>query len=232
MLSVGPCSGAPVCSGRPLTAARAAAGGYGDDDAGGGGYRQTFEDTIFVSGMPPDSSQEEIADFFGSIGRIKPDKRTGQPRIWMYKDKMTGQNKGECTVTYEDIEAARSAIGWFSGKEFRGNTIKVSMAERRTSTDRSRGGGGGRGGGGFRGRGRGGGGPPGAAGDWKCPNDECSNVNFAWRNECNRCQTPKADGGGGGGGGGFRGGRGGYRGGRDGGPMRSDYGGRDRDRPY
>ena len=70
---------------------------------------------------------------------------------------MTGQNKGECTVTYEDVEAARSAIDWFSGKEFGGNTIKVSMAERRTATDRSRGGGRG----GFRGRGRGGGGPPG-----------------------------------------------------------------------
>ena len=81
----------------------------------------------------------------------------------MYKDKMTGQNKGECTVTYEDVEAARSAIDWFSGKEFGGNIIKVSMAERRTSTDRTRGGGGGGGRGGFRGRGRGGGGggPPG-----------------------------------------------------------------------
>ncbi|XP_037089542.1 transcription initiation factor TFIID subunit 15-like [Pollicipes pollicipes] len=129
--------------------------------------------------MPPESSTEEVANFFGSIGRIKLDKRTGLPRIWMYKDKMTGSNKGECTVTYDDVEAAKSAIDWFSGKDFRGNTIKVSMAERR------------------------------AAGDWKCPNDDCGNVNFAWRHECNRCQT-----------------------GRDGGPMRHDYGGRDRDRPY
>ena len=30
---------------------------------------------------------------------------------------------------------------------------------------------------------------------------ECDNNNFSWRNECNRCKTPRADGGGGGGGG-------------------------------
>ena len=58
--------------GRGLTVARGAAGGFGGgDDSGGGGFRQTFEDTIFVSGMPPESTSEEIADFFGSIGRIK-----------------------------------------------------------------------------------------------------------------------------------------------------------------
>jgi len=89
--------------------------------------------------MDPSASQAEIADFFGSIGRIKPDRRTGDPRIWMYKDKMSGRNKGECTVTYEDVEAAKSAIDWFNGKDFRGYTIKVSVAERRTATDRSQG---------------------------------------------------------------------------------------------
>jgi len=185
--------------------------------------------------MDPSASQAEIADFFGSIGRIKPDRRTGDPRIWMYKDKMSGRNKGECTVTYEDVEAAKSAIDWFNGKDFRGYTIKVSVAERRTATDRSQGTPRGRGG--FGGRGRGRGGPPGGQeGDWPCPSSDCGNVNFAWRNECNRCQTPISGGGGGGGGYRGRGGGGGYRGGGGGGgggPMR-DYGGRGggRDRPY
>lgn len=31
----------------------------------------TQEDTIFVAGMNPDSTEEEIADHFGSIGIIK-----------------------------------------------------------------------------------------------------------------------------------------------------------------
>ena len=32
-------------------------------------------------------------------------------------------------------------------------------------------------------------------GDWKCPNLECGNINFARRNECNKCQAPKPAGG-------------------------------------
>ena len=38
------------------------------------------------------------------------------PRIWIYKDKMTGQPKGEATVTYDDAQTADSAIQWFNGK--------------------------------------------------------------------------------------------------------------------
>ena len=57
------------CHGLALTIVCGAAGGYGGDDSSG--FRQTFEDTIFVSGMSPESTAEEIGNYFGSIGRIK-----------------------------------------------------------------------------------------------------------------------------------------------------------------
>ena len=28
-------------------------------------------------------------------------------------------------------------------------------------------------------------------GDWKCK--ECENVNFAWRDKCNKCEEPKVE---------------------------------------
>lgn len=37
--------------------------------------------------------------------------------------------------------------------------------------------------------------PPGGLetrpGDWKCP--DCSNINFAWRDKCNKCEVPRGD---------------------------------------
>ncbi|KAJ8934570.1 hypothetical protein NQ318_017269 [Aromia moschata] len=239
-------------------------------------------DTIFVSGMNPELDEEDIAQHFGSIGIIKIDKRTQKRKIWLYKDKTTGLSKGEATVTYDDADAAQSAISWFDGKDFRGSVIKVQLATKKDNWS-SGGGGGGRGGprggggggrggglggggggggGGFGGprgrdRGHGGGGGGGGGGrdreardgDWKCPNPNCGNTNFAWRNQCNRCDENKPDGadsgddrrgggrdhdGGGrdrrgGGGGGFRGGDRGGRGfgGRGGG---RGFGGRGGDR--
>lgn len=72
-------------------------------------------DTVFISGMPPHVTEHEIEQHFGAIGLIKKDKKTMKPRIWIYNDKVTGKSKGEATVTYDDPNAASSAINWFNG---------------------------------------------------------------------------------------------------------------------
>ena len=68
----------------------------------------------------------------------------------------------------------------------------------------------------------------------RCPNPDCGNTNFAWRDQCNLCKSSKPEGMGGGGGdrggGGRGGGRGGDRGGRGGGFRGGDRGGRGGDR--
>lgn len=122
----------------------------------------SWENTIFIQGLPNDCRETEIAEFFGSIGPIKKSKKNhnmGDPTIYIYKDKRTGQPKGEATVSYEDVETAQSAIKWFDGNPFgarKVGSLKVSIARRPTSGGWDRGGGkGGKGGGGGKGYGRG-----------------------------------------------------------------------------
>ncbi|KAL2938917.1 Transcription initiation factor TFIID subunit 15 [Bienertia sinuspersici] len=180
--------------------------------------------SIYVCNLPEGTDDNMLAEFFGTIGLLKKDKRTGRPKIWLYRDKATNEPKGDATITYEDPHAAAAAVEWFNNKEFHGNVIGVFIAESKNKEDAVdavvavnaevpadvggpgenavdlNGGGG---------RGRGLGDASGKAwqqdGDWMCPNTSCSNVNFAFRGVCNRCGTARPAGFSGGAGGGGRG---------------------------
>ncbi|OQR76378.1 RNA binding protein-like, partial [Tropilaelaps mercedesae] len=112
---------------------------YGSSRSGGGGVshggsqEHDMPDTIFITGMPEEVTEGQIEEHFGAIGIIKLDKKTRRKKIWIYKDKESGRGKGEATVTYDDPPTAESAISWFDGKEFMGNTIKVQVAQRKST---------------------------------------------------------------------------------------------------
>jgi len=128
------------------------------------------------------------------------DKRTGTPKVWLYRDKETDEPKGDATVTYEDPHAALAAVEWFNNKDFHGNTIGVFMAESKNKNAgdavefvefdggaEETNGGAGRG----RGQADSSAKPWQQDGDWMCPNTSCTNVNFAFRGVCNRCGTAR-----------------------------------------
>ncbi|CAO0797594.1 unnamed protein product [Mucor circinelloides] len=199
-----------------------------------------IEDTVYISNLPQDVTEEKLIEHFGSIGIIKTDKKLRKPKIWIYVDKTTNLPKGDATLTYDDPPSADAAIEWFGGKEFMGNIIQVTKAERKMTIPPERGSGGGgydrRGGGGGGGRGgfrdqHGGGGGRGGGmgnrepreGDWTC--DGCGANNFSRRDECFKCHASRPGGSSNSGGRssssrGDRGSGGGYRGG--GGGDRSD----------
>ncbi|ESQ30450.1 hypothetical protein EUTSA_v10011982mg, partial [Eutrema salsugineum] len=182
--------------------------------------------SVYVSNLPLGTDENMLAEYFGTIGLLKRDKRTGTPKVWLYRDKETDEPKGDATVTYEDPHAALAAVEWFNNKDFHGSTIGVFMAESKNKNggdssefvgfdggDKETNGGAGRGRGQVDSTAK----PWQQEGDWMCPNTSCTNVNFAFRGVCNRCGTARPAGASGGSMG--AGGRGrGRGGGADGGP--------------
>ena len=43
-------------------------------------------------------TEEDIAQHFGSIGMLKEDKKRSKPKIWLYRDKVSGAPKVRCRL--------------------------------------------------------------------------------------------------------------------------------------
>ena len=70
---------------------------------------------MFIQNLPRNITREEIEEAFSTVGPIKVNDRSGGPKIWIYKDRMTGEGNGRATVTYEDEETAQKAISEYHG---------------------------------------------------------------------------------------------------------------------
>jgi len=95
---------------------------------------------LFVGGLSWDTTDEGLKQAFDRFGEIAEAK--------VILDRDTGRSRGFGFVTFNEPDAAQSAIGEMDGSELDGRRIKVDSAQDRGGRGGGRGGRGGCGGGG------------------------------------------------------------------------------------
>lgn len=85
--------------------------------------------SVYVQGLPLDSTIEEVASVFSKCGLLSEDPVTGQPRIKLYTD-ANGKQKGDALVIYFREQSVSLAIQMLDDTSLRGNQnlMKVSKA--------------------------------------------------------------------------------------------------------
>ena len=90
--------------------------------------RERSKVQIFVQGLPLNAKLTDIVGYFSTVGRIKLDRETRKPRVWIYHDKQTGAPTGEATITYNDRETQAKALQAYDKQNFGNSFIEVSPA--------------------------------------------------------------------------------------------------------
>ena len=100
--------------------------------------RASENTTVYFSGVPKDTTIEEVHSAFKLYGVIKTSLATGAPLIKLYQDAETGALKGDGTVTYLQRPSVENCIRIFDGAPFRpGCVIRVQEASFGTLNKRS-----------------------------------------------------------------------------------------------
>ena len=111
-------------------------GGRGGGGRGGGGNkfqksgpddpRISSEVQIFVEGLPKGAKVPELVQYFSTVGEVKVDRMSKQPRVHLYKDKDSGEPLGEATITYKDTPTQRTALETYNNQMYQGHPIRVT----------------------------------------------------------------------------------------------------------
>lgn len=93
-------------------------------------YNAKRNSSVYVQGLPPDVSAEELRRFFSRAGVLRFDVETGEERIKVYRDKASGLPKGDALVSFANQESVELAVSMLSGKELRpGCELSVEPAQ-------------------------------------------------------------------------------------------------------
>jgi len=80
---------------------------------------QIREDGMLIGNLPLDTSDKELVEFFGTVGKVG--------RVEILKDK-AGRGRGFAFVTMTDHRAKQQAVSALHNTEFKGRVISVSPA--------------------------------------------------------------------------------------------------------
>ena len=80
-------------------------------------YNPKFNSNVYVSGLPPDIGDEELADYFTRCGIIRLDPHTGAKKMKIYGE--PGARKGDALIGYARDESIELALEHLNESEIR-----------------------------------------------------------------------------------------------------------------
>lgn len=82
--------------------------------------------SVYVTGIPPDATVEELKTTFSKCGVIMEDLETGEPKIKIYRDE-NGVSKGDALVSYFKEESVPLAVDLLDDAELRPGDSSTKM---------------------------------------------------------------------------------------------------------
>jgi hypothetical protein len=86
---------------------------------------------VYVTGLPVDTTEDEIALVFSKAGIIALDPETQRPKVKLYRDKESGHLKGDASIGYARPESVELATTLLDGSPFGSASalVKVTRAK-------------------------------------------------------------------------------------------------------